>query len=49
MGIVAESLTGIIERLTLTKLFKGIKTPEDLAKEIVHLFLYGMINKSSTQ
>lgn len=49
MGIVAESLTGIIERLTLTKLFKGIKTPEDLATEIVQLFLYGMINKSSTQ
>lgn len=49
MGTVAESLTGIIERLTLTKLFKGLKTPEGLANEIVHLFLYGMIKKSSTQ
>ncbi|OMF59854.1 TetR family transcriptional regulator [Paenibacillus sp. FSL R5-0490] len=49
MGTVAESLTGIIERLTLTRLFKGIKAPEDLAKEVVHLFLYGMINKSSNQ
>ncbi|MDF2037533.1 TetR/AcrR family transcriptional regulator [Cytobacillus oceanisediminis] len=47
MGTVAESLTGIIERLTLTKLFKGFKTPEGLAKEIVHLFLYGMINKAA--
>lgn len=45
MRIVAESLTGIIERLTLTKLFKGIKTPEDLP----HLFLCKMINKISTQ
>ncbi|MDM5228541.1 TetR/AcrR family transcriptional regulator [Cytobacillus sp. NJ13] len=49
MGTVAESLTGIMERVTLTKLFNGLKTPEDLAKEIAHLFLYGMINKSSTQ
>ncbi|PAE25618.1 TetR/AcrR family transcriptional regulator [Bacillus sp. 7894-2] len=49
MGTVAESLTGVIERLTLTKLFNGLKTPEGLATEIVHLFLYGMINKSSTQ
>ncbi|WP_370224831.1 TetR/AcrR family transcriptional regulator [Cytobacillus sp.] len=49
MGTVAESLTGIIERVTLTKLFNGLKTPEGLAKEIVQLFLYGMIYKSSTQ
>ena len=49
MGTVAECLTGIIERVTLTKLFNGLKTPEGLAKEIVQLFLYGMIYKSSTQ
>ncbi|KAF0818849.1 Transcriptional regulator, TetR family [Bacillus sp. ZZV12-4809] len=47
MGIVAESLTGIIERLTSTNLFKGIKAPEDLAGEIVNLFLYRMIKKAA--
>jgi TetR/AcrR family transcriptional regulator, fatty acid metabolism regulator protein len=43
MCIVAESLVGIIERLTLTKLFQELKSPESLANEIVNLFLYGMI------
>jgi TetR/AcrR family transcriptional regulator, fatty acid metabolism regulator protein len=47
MGIVAESLVGVMERLTVTKLFKGVKEPESLAKEIVHLFLYGIQMNSS--
>jgi TetR/AcrR family transcriptional regulator, fatty acid metabolism regulator protein len=46
MGLIAEILVGAIERLTLTKLFPGIKEPEELASEIVHLFLNGMLSKS---
>lgn len=42
MNIVAVSLVGIIERLTVIKLFNGLKEPEDLAREIVDLFLYGL-------
>ncbi|WP_099159948.1 TetR/AcrR family transcriptional regulator [Virgibacillus ndiopensis] len=42
MYIVAECLTGIIERLTATKLLMGIKKPEELANEVVHLLLFGM-------
>lgn len=43
MGTVAESLVGIIERLTVTKLLQGVKPPEELANEIARLFLYGMV------
>ena len=46
MSLVAEILIGAIERLTLTKLFPGIKKPEEIASEIVHLFLKGMLSKS---
>ena len=46
MSLVAEILIGAIERLTLTKLFPGIKEPEEIASEIVHLFLNGMLSKS---
>ena len=45
MSLVAEILIGAIERLTLTKLFPGIKEPEEMASEIVHLFLNGMLSK----
>ena len=45
MSLVAEILIGAIERLTLTKLFTGIKEPEEIASEIVHLFLKGMLSK----
>ncbi|WP_188454073.1 TetR/AcrR family transcriptional regulator [Virgibacillus oceani] len=50
MDIVAESLTGIIERLTATKLLNGLKEPKELANEVVHLLLYGMFmgNKASS-
>lgn len=44
MGTVAESLVGIIERLTETKLLNNRVQPEDLANEIVSLLLYGMIS-----
>ena len=46
MSLIAEILVGAIERLTLTKLFPGIKEPEEIASEIVHLFLNGMLSKS---
>ncbi|WHY86946.1 helix-turn-helix domain-containing protein [Neobacillus novalis] len=48
MSIVAESLVGIIERLTITKLLPGHKTPEILATEIVTLLLHGMITHQSS-
>lgn len=48
MCLVAEILVGAIERLTLTKLFPGEKEPEELASEIVHLFLNGMSSKHET-
>lgn len=46
MCLAAEVLVGIIERLTISKLFPGTKTPEELASEIVHLLLNGMLPKS---
>ncbi|WP_068673244.1 TetR/AcrR family transcriptional regulator [Oceanobacillus sp. Castelsardo] len=44
MHTVAESLIGIIERLTKTKLLNGGTKPEKLANEIVRLLLYGMMS-----
>lgn len=41
--MVAESLVGIIERLTFTQLLPKQKEPEVIAHEIVNLLLYGMI------
>ena len=46
MSLIAEILVDAIECLTITKLFPGIKKPEELASEIVHLFLNGMLSKS---
>lgn len=48
-NLVAESLIGIIERLTFSKLLQGSKEPEDLANEIVHFLLYGIINSKDKQ
>lgn len=42
MCIFAESLVGIIERLTLTKLLPGLKEPDKLAIEIVEILLNGV-------
>lgn len=42
MEVVAEALVGMIERLTMTQLLAGIKTPEKLAAEIVKVLLDGM-------
>ena len=40
--LVAECIVGMMERVTITKLFQGEKSPEQLAKEIVALLFYGM-------
>ncbi|WP_404454137.1 TetR/AcrR family transcriptional regulator [Virgibacillus necropolis] len=45
--IVAESLVGIMERLTVTKLFTGLKGPERLADDIVNLLLFGIISNNN--
>lgn len=44
INIVAESLVGIMERLTVTKLLTGLKEPENLASDIVNLLLFGIIS-----
>ena len=46
MGLIAEILIGAIERLTLTTLFPGKKEPKEIASEIVHLFLNGMVSRN---
>ena len=43
MSTIADSLIGIIDRLTITKLFNESKEPEELGREIVHILLYGLI------
>lgn len=45
INTIAESLVGIMERLTITKLLTGLKTPESLANDIVSLILFGIITK----
>lgn len=42
MGIVAESLVGTIERLTLQELLSGKRTSEELAHQVVSLYLFGI-------
>jgi TetR/AcrR family transcriptional regulator, fatty acid metabolism regulator protein len=43
MDTVAECLIGSMERLTVTYLLPGIKDPQSLAAQIVHLFMHGML------
>ncbi|GHH99667.1 TetR/AcrR family transcriptional regulator [Neobacillus kokaensis] len=47
MQIVAECIIGAIERLTITKLFTNESTPQQLANEIVDIYLYGLQNTES--
>ena len=42
MHIVAECLVGVIERLTSQQLLTGKRTPEDLARHVVSLFMHGI-------
>ncbi|GKU76590.1 TetR/AcrR family transcriptional regulator [Paenibacillus sp. L3-i20] len=44
MDIVAASILGAIERLTLSRLLPKISTPEAIAQEIVDLLMNGMMN-----
>lgn len=47
MQTVAECIIGAIERLTITKLFTDEKNPQQLANEIVDIYLYGLQNTIS--
>lgn len=42
MGIAADCLVGIIERLTVTRLLNGKEDPEMLAMQVKDLFFYGL-------
>jgi TetR/AcrR family transcriptional regulator, fatty acid metabolism regulator protein len=44
MELAAVSLVGAIERLAVTQIFTGKKTPDILAEETVDIFLYGLIS-----
>lgn len=47
MQTVAECIIGAIERLTTTKLFTNEKNPQQLANEIVDIYLYGLQNNAT--
>ncbi len=42
-GVAAECVVGIIERLTFSQLLTLKKGPEEIASDIVHFLLHGMI------
>ncbi|CDO03178.1 DNA-binding transcriptional repressor AcrR [Oceanobacillus picturae] len=42
MQVVSEIIVGIMERLTISRLFTGLAEPEELAEEVVELLLFGM-------
>ncbi|MGM1048228.1 MAG: TetR/AcrR family transcriptional regulator [Bacillota bacterium] len=42
MTIIAECLVGTLERLTLQQLLTGKCTPEDLAHQVVNLYMFGI-------
>lgn len=42
LNTVAVAIVGVIEHLTLTKLWTGLQSPEELAQEMTKLFLYGL-------
>lgn len=47
LSIIASAIVGVIEHLTLTKLWAGLKTPEELSQDITRLFLYGLIREDN--
>ncbi|RUL49341.1 TetR/AcrR family transcriptional regulator [Lysinibacillus antri] len=49
MDFVAESLLGMIERLTQTQLFSGLKGPQQLAEEIAMVVLKGIASREKEQ
>lgn len=48
LSVVASAIVGVIGHLTLTKLWAGLKTPDELSKEITRLFLYGLIRENQS-
>ncbi|WP_042222586.1 TetR/AcrR family transcriptional regulator [Oceanobacillus manasiensis] len=42
MDVVAEIIVGIMERLTISRLFTSMSEPEELAEQVVELLLFGM-------
>lgn len=45
LSLVASAIVGVIGHLTLTKLWTGLKTPDELSQDITRLFLYGLIKE----
>lgn len=44
MNLVATTMVGAIEHLSITKLWTGVHTPEELAQDFTSLFLCGLKN-----
>lgn len=49
MAMVAECLVGTIERLTLRQLLSGKSTPEDLARQVVGLYMFGIASEKNNE
>lgn len=49
MAMVAECLVGTIERLTLRYLLSGKSTPEDLARQVVGLYMFGIASNENNE
>ncbi|WP_044642029.1 TetR/AcrR family transcriptional regulator [Risungbinella massiliensis] len=49
MATVAECLIGMMERLTVSYLLPGTKSPDILAEQVVNLFMHGMFTLDSKQ
>ncbi|KKO54228.1 TetR/AcrR family transcriptional regulator [Paenibacillus sp. DMB20] len=49
MAMVAECLVGAIERLTLRQLLSGKSTPEDLARQVVDLYMFGIASEKNNE
>ncbi|WP_185929483.1 TetR/AcrR family transcriptional regulator [Paenibacillus popilliae] len=45
--VAAECVVGMIERLTMSQLFTQNSNADTLAKHVVHLLMYGMLQESS--
>lgn len=45
LSLVASAIVSVIGDLALTKLWTGLKTPDELSKDLTRLFLYGLIRE----
>ncbi|GGD54209.1 hypothetical protein [Paenibacillus nasutitermitis] len=43
MELIEQSLVGVIQRLTVTQLLPGHKSPSLLASQVIDLFLHGIV------